>query len=420
MPQRLIRSGRLRWIDRWLGAPLCAVASLARRLAAARPAPAGPPRQILFIGLAEMGAVVLADPAIRRAAAPAGREAHFLVFAHNRASLGLTGSIAPQRIFALRADSLLNAAADLVAFRRWCRRRAIDTVVDLEPCSRFSALLAWASGAVRRSGFEWPRGAGPYRGRLYTHPVAYADEQHIATNFERLVDALGDAPPVAPTAAVPPAGAAARAAALRRLVQAVPAFQAPRHALVLLHANVSDPVPQRRWPAARWADLARTLLRRHPELVLVLIGGPDERAPARALAAAVGDPRCASLAGELELAGLPALFAASRLLVSSDSGPAHFAAAAGLPVVALFGPETPRRYGPVGPATLLYAGIACSPCLTPARHRHTRCRDNRCMQAIGLEVVAEAVSRQLEGVAGAGVAPPTQILRRLPGRERAA
>ncbi len=117
---------------------------------------------------------------------------------------------------------------------------------------------------------------------------------------------------------------------------------------------------------------------------------------AAALCAAIDDPRCTSAAGAIAIAELPALFARATLLVGSDSGPAHFAAHAGLPVVALFGPETPRRYQPVGDTAALYAGLPCSPCLTPRNQRESRCRDARCMAAIDVQEVLDAVRPHLQ------------------------
>jgi len=82
-------------------------------------------------------------------------------------------------------------------------------------------------------------------------------------------------------------------------------------------------------------------------------------------------------------------------MVSNDSGPAHFAAASGLPTIVLFGPETPRLYQPLGRSRAICAGLACSPCVSAHNHRKTGCTDNVCMQAIGVEEVYAAVSEEL-------------------------
>lgn len=395
-------------LDRWLGVPLCALASALRRIGPKPEPPATPPRRILFVGLAEMGAAVLADAALRQATLRHGAQVFFLTFAANRDGLALTGRVPAERCFGLRVDRFDHALVDLWRFRRWVRHAGIDAVVDLEPCSRASALLAWWSAAPRRSGFAWSAGSGPYRGSLYTHPVGYDESLHIRDNFLGLLRALSPADGAASVRALrvvtedpspPRSSAARRPSAPATLGKLVPEVDPARHRLVLLHANLTDPVPQRRWPRARWVALAQRLIDHHPDCWVLVIGGAEEGRAAPELVREIGRGRCATVAGTIPVADLPALFALARVLVSSDSGPVHFAAAAGLPVVALYGPETPHRYGPLGPGSTLYAGIACSPCLTAATGRQTSCRDNRCLQALDVDAVAEAVTAWL-AVAG--------------------
>jgi ADP-heptose:LPS heptosyltransferase len=83
-------------------------------------------------------------------------------------------------------------------------------------------------------------------------------------------------------------------------------------------------------------------------------------------------------------------------MVTNDSGPAHFAAASGLPTIVLFGPETPHLYKPLGNARALYAGLACSPCVSAHNHRKTACTDNVCMRAITVDEVFAAVAETLD------------------------
>jgi ADP-heptose:LPS heptosyltransferase len=95
-------------------------------------------------------------------------------------------------------------------------------------------------------------------------------------------------------------------------------------------------------------------------------------------------------------------------MVTNDSGPAHFAAAAGLPTIVLFGPETPKLYQPLGNSRAIYAGLACSPCVSAHNHRKTACTDNVCMQAITVEEVYAAVADVLSGP-GQMIAAPERL-----------
>jgi ADP-heptose:LPS heptosyltransferase len=124
----------------------------------------------------------------------------------------------------------------------------------------------------------------------------------------------------------------------------------------------------------------------------LITGAPSERIEAEKLASECKSDRCISFAGHSALADLPALYSLAALMVTNDSGPAHFAAASGLPTIVLFGPETPNLYRPLGNSTSIYAGLACSPCVSANNHRKSACNDNVCMRAISVEQVFAAVA----------------------------
>ena len=128
---------------------------------------------------------------------------------------------------------------------------------------------------------------------------------------------------------------------------------------------------------------------------MLITGAPSERTEAEQLAAQCAGERCIAFAGHTKLTDLPALYAMANLMISNDSGPAHFSAACGLPTIVLFGPETPNLYCPLGTATAIYAGLACSPCVSASNHRKSPCTDNVCMQAIGVDQVFQAVESAL-------------------------
>ena len=296
----------MRAFDRWLGVPLCAIATwLARRDPRK---PDGAPRQPLFIGLSETGSLVLASPALQAARAACGHSPWFLILAHNRSALELTGAIDPDRVFTLRADSLWHLLCDSIGFARRARRHGIDAAFDLEPFSRVSALLAWLSGAALRTGFAYPH---RYRGQLFTHPLPATEIRHISLAFLDLVRIAWPAIPApAPQRLPPPALPAIPASARWRdwLQQRNPAFEPASMRALFINANAGDLLPQRRWPEARYARLARALLDRHADLAIFLTGAPGETAAVAALARQIDHPRCCSIAGAISLADLPALF----------------------------------------------------------------------------------------------------------------
>jgi ADP-heptose:LPS heptosyltransferase len=391
----------MRAIDRYAGVPLCATATVLTRLAQwVRSGAARPLRRILFVELSEMGTTVLAQPAMRKAHEKLGAELYFVIFRRNVGSLDLLGTFPAANVFTIRDTSLLHLAWDTIAFLLWTRRNDIDTVVDLELFSRFTALLTGFAGADRRVGFHRFHQEGLYRGEMLTHRVAYNPHIHVSKNFIALIDALLAPAPTVPyaktkiaddelKASIAPPSADARAAMLAR-IRAETAFDPAAQRLVLVNPNASELLPHRRWMPERYAELIRRLLAGHADIVVAITGAPNERPEAEALATASG-ARCISLAGKTALAELPALYSHATVMVTNDSGPSHFAAATGLPTIVLFGPETPKLYQPLGPSRAIYAGLACSPCVSAHNHRKTACTDNVCMQAISVDEVYAAV-----------------------------
>ncbi len=350
-----------------------------------------------------MGSAILADPAMRKAHARFGAELYFVIFAQNAGSLGFTDTISGAHVFTIRTTSLWRLALDTLSFFVWTRREAIDTVVDLELFSRFSGLLTGFSGANRRIGFYRFHSEGLYRGEMLTHRVAYNPHIHIAKNFIALVEALMSPTPTVPyaktlitdeqlTISVKPPTTQSREALTMRIKALAPNYDPSRFRVVLINPNASDMLPQRRWMTERFAQLISRILATNADALVLITGAPNERSEAENIASQCANSRCISFAGRTTLTDLAALYSLGVVMVTNDSGTAHFAAATGLPTIVLFGPETPNLYRPLGNSKVIYAGLACSPCATVNNHRKSPCDDNVCMRAISVEQVFAAVT----------------------------
>ena len=185
---------------------------------------------------------------------------------------------------------------DTLGFLRWARRMDLDTVIDLELFSRFTALMTGLCGADRRVGFYRFHGEGLYRGEMLTHRVAYNAHIHIAKNFIALVDSLLAQSPTVPyaktfigddqvNAKIRSASAEERARVLDR-IRALTPFDPGKNRLVLINPNASELLPHRRWAASRYAELIGRILANFEDVVVLITGGPEERAGAERLAAA--------------------------------------------------------------------------------------------------------------------------------------
>ena len=124
---------------------------------------------------------------------------------------------------------------------------------------------------------------------------------------------------------------------------------------VVVHPGAASQA--RRWPADRWAAVARALAAEGHDVV-VTGSGPEECRAATAVAERAGLPPAADLGGRLDLPALADLVRSARLVLCADTGVSHLATAWGTPSVTLFGPTRPRLWGPPadGPHAVLWHG----------------------------------------------------------------
>lgn len=391
----------LQHTDRWIGVPLCAFLTLVRKIIEPRPPVSRQPRKILFTKFAEQGSTVLAYPAIRRATELVGREnVYFVVFEDNRFILDVMEIIPEGNVITIPTHSPWALTLGALQAVLQARRIGIDAAVDMEFFTRFSAMLTFLTGAQSRVGFHAFFGDGPYRGDLMTHRLLYNSHLHTSQMFEAMVEALTRDPALLPTLDfIPPPNQTfakfrprpGETAEIDALLQRENP-QVGSAPLILLNPNAGDLLPLRRWPPRRYIELARRLLERYPDLFIGFTGAPTEAPAINQLASDVASSRVISLAGKTTLRQVLVLYTRSEILVTNDSGPAHFASMTPIQVVTLFGPETPALFAARSPnASVLWAGIACSPCVNAYNNRQSVCRDNLCMQAITVEQVFEMV-----------------------------
>ena len=147
------------------------------------------------------------------------------------------------------------------------------------------------------------------------------------------------------------------------------------------------------WPNEYYVALAQEIVGDSDNAVLIVCG-PQERENALYIEQAVGHPRVRSMADQdLSLGVAKACIGRSDLLISTDSGPRHFAPALDVPVIALFGPIDWRWSDSHHPRAInLYHDVPCRPCgkrVCPLAH-------HKCMQELTVEEVYQAVLRQFE------------------------
>ena len=259
------------------------------------------------------------------------------------------------------AGELAGPASGFFAFLRRLRRARFDLVVDLQGLLR-SGVMGYATGAPRRVGLGQSR---EMAGRFYTDvvPVPTLDTPSV-DRYWRVAEALGvgDTP--------------------RRFDIALPdeAIQWASERLEALARPLLVLSPGARWQTKRWptnrfavlADRFTSATGGH----VVLVGSRAERPLADRVATATRQPPL-NLAGETDLKQLGAVLAQADLMVTSDSGPMHMAAALGTSVVAIFTCTSPVRAGPYGEGHRVVASqTACAASYQRQCDRHMQCLDD--------------------------------------------
>jgi ADP-heptose:LPS heptosyltransferase len=261
----------MRQVDYYAGVPLCFIFTLLFKLfGLLRPWRRSEPRRVLFVELSEMGSAIIVDPAMRKMR-DAGAELYFVIFKKNASSLRLLGTVPEENVFLIEEDGLFPLAFSSLRFLFWTRRNNIDTVIDLELFSRYSALLTGLSGANNRIGYHAFHNEGLYRGDLLTHKVAYNAHMHIAKNFVALINAALAEKAELPYSKTLIGDEEIQLAKLSfsedelepmraRVREDFADYDPAKHRIVLINPNASELLIQRRWMPERYAELMRRVL----------------------------------------------------------------------------------------------------------------------------------------------------------------
>lgn len=353
----------LRFLDKYVGIPLVLLLGLFRRK---RPLfNAAALHNAAFLHTAAIGDTVLLSAVVKdfKAAFPAARLTLF-TGASNYQTAKLIAGI--DRLIQLPVG---NPRLSIKTIRN---AGSFDLWLDFGSWPRINALLTYFSRSALRVGFRTP---GQYRHYLYDVQVPHSDQQHELENYRRLLQPLA-----IPCNSFPQLDLPAKALVHNRIV--VHMFPGGYRSYL------------KEWPEEKWGGLIADLTAKGYKVVLTGTGSDREKA----LRIAKLVPRNDLLkvvAGETDLRRTAELLQTARLVISVNTGIMHLAAALGCNLVALHGPTSQRRWGPLNTNSLsAQSPLPCSPCLNLGFEY--RCRAGACMAAISLEEVMAKVNLLLE------------------------
>lgn len=273
------------------------------------------------------------------------------------------------------------------ALVRRLRREQFDMAV-LMPNSLRQAALAWLGGVKERIGYV-RNGRGPLlTGRLYPpRSGGRRVDLPVVDAYLALAEAIG----------CPPESRRLELGLTEQERQSADqvwnTLGLRSEGRVVAFNSGSSNGEARNWPLDHFADLARRIASDWEHDVLVMCG-PKEREAAIEIVRQAQHPRVFSMADQpLDLGASKGCIARTRLMVSTDSGPRHVAAALGKPVVTLRGPTVPIwSENPTVEAIDLRLELDCIACrqpVCPLGHQ-------RCMRDLTVDLVYREVSRLLE------------------------
>lgn len=272
------------------------------------------------------------------------------------------------------------AFKEIIQFLKQLRAREYELVIDLQGLFK-SAILAGLSKGKRKIGPHWGREGSQLF--LTERPFFVDADEHAVDKYLKVAEYLG--------------------CEKDSWKGHIPIRESDKRSIdkVFHNKGIEDQSlvainPFAKWKTKLWEPekFAALADRLQKELAchVVFTGSRQDRVEIDAIMDIL-EKKAINLAGKTTLKELAYLYSKSQLLVSTDTGPMHIAAAMGCPVVALFGPTAPWRTGPYGKNhRVIRDEIECSPCF------NKKCDHVSCMRNITVDRVFEKVKEQIQGL----------------------
>ncbi|WP_187626307.1 glycosyltransferase family 9 protein [Selenomonas caprae] len=275
----------------------------------------------------------------------------------------------------------VNRVETFVMKRPWQSLRRIgalghyDLVLDFGPWPRINGVISWWLDADYKVGFYRP---DTHRHYIYDAKVEHSDCLHEIENYRNLLRGAG----IAPMGLLPD---------LRTDKRLLSSSYAVLH---LFPGGAMD--RQRRWTDAGWQELAKQLHQQYGVQIL-LSGGPADTEEAQEVCDRLqcGGIPAENIAGKYSLKDMASILQYAKLVVSVNTGIMHYAAAVGVPLVAIHGATSEVRWGPLSEkARVVKSGLSCQPCISLGFE--SECTAPVCMEKVTVPMVMEKIEKVLE------------------------
>jgi len=396
----------LKFIDHWVGSPICIVLALFNRLChpsykrhLSIPRESLPPRNILIIKFFGLGSITLASAMvsnIRNTYKDA--KIIFLTFKDNLPILKTLSLADEYLIIDTKNPFVLVNSIWRALF--YCHQQKIDIAMDIEFYSKFSTIMLFLSGAPLRMGFFIARF---WRDSLVNVPIYFNYSRHILEIYGMFTSALCiENQNFYPQEVLIPDDQKKEVLDFLR-AKNIPGLENT----IGLNIHASDLALCRRWPLPKFVALVESFLTQYPQWRIILTGVKGEKSYSEeflSLLPSVWHDRVINLTGELTLIQFLSLLSQLPIFVTNDTGPFHIAKAVGTRTISLWGPGSVDLYGPFQREKefhdVIYKRFPCSPCLYVYRtDAGFFCGQKApCMEAIEPAEVMSVIDLRLKGL----------------------
>lgn len=250
-----------------------------------------------------------------------------------------------------------------------------DLVLDFGPWPRINGLIAWRLAADFKVGFYR---ADTHRHYIYDAKVEHSDKLHEIENYRNILR-----------------GAGIKTVGLLPNLRTEKKIRTDKYAVFHLFPGGAMDM-QRRWSNERWLELAGEIHKIYGATILFSGGSADSEEAKQVCAKLTrqGIP-AENIAGKYSLADMASVLQCAKLVVSVNTGIMHYAAAVGVPLVAIHGATSEVRWGPLSNnSVVVKSNPACQPCISLGFE--SNCTKPICMEKVTVNMVMNAVEKVLE------------------------
>lgn len=353
----------MKLLDRYIGCPLLFFLGKLR-VKASYPTINESPR-IMVLKTAAIGDTILMDAVIKEIKSQYPRsEITFVCSKSNLAMVKMLKGI--DRVFLFRMNNPLSSLQQVRSLGMF------DFVLDFAPWARINGLISWIVLAKFKVGF---RRRNMYRHYIYDVAVEHRDDLHEIDNYRNILKA-------------------ARISVHGFIPQLIVNAEMPKifSKYVVFHMFPGgSSVHLRSWSSNNWIELGRRIGSKYG-CKIVFTGGIEDAENATAIAKKVqGEGTDAvSIAAKYPLKDIPTILANADLVISVNTGIMHMSAAVNVPLIALHGATSDKRWGPLSDrAVVIKSGEPCQPCISLGFE--SKCQRPVCMEHITVDRVWEKV-----------------------------